>query len=54
MEQGQARARAKELGGIATQARISPSTGKWIIGGWPNKNTVWIVVSLDFGKVLAS
>lgn len=53
MSQGDARRLAKDLGGVATQARLSPSTGRWILGGWANKNTVWIVVSVDGRSVLA-
>lgn len=51
MEQGEARRRAKELGGIAVSARRG-STGNWNIGGWPEANDVWIVISLDRRLVL--
>lgn len=53
MSQGVARRLARDLGGVATQARLSPSTGRWILGGWANKNTVWIVVSINGQAVLA-
>jgi hypothetical protein len=52
MEQGEARKRAKELGGIAVGARLSPSTGCWIIGGWSGQAEEWIVVTLDKTAVL--
>jgi hypothetical protein len=51
MEQGAARRRAKELGGIAVSARKG-STGKWNIGGWPSDKDVWIVISPDKKAVL--
>ncbi|MFE9833954.1 hypothetical protein ACFYP4_02225 [Streptomyces sp. NPDC005551] len=51
MEQGEARRRAKELGGIAVSARRG-STGNWNIGGWPEAKDVWIVISLDQRVVL--
>lgn len=51
MDQGAARRRAKELGGIAVSARKG-STGKWLTGGWPSDNEVWIVVSLNWRHVL--
>jgi hypothetical protein len=44
MEQGEARRRARELGGIAVSARKG-STGKWTVGGWPSEKDVWIVIS---------
>lgn len=44
MDQATARQRAKDLEGIAVQARRSPTTGKWIIGGWATKDSTWIVV----------
>jgi hypothetical protein len=48
MEQGEARRRARELGGIAVSARPKNSLeGGWHIGGWPKAGDVWIVISLD-------
>jgi hypothetical protein len=52
MEQGEARRRARELGGIAVSARPSSTPGKWTIGGWPSEKDVWIVVSIDKKRVL--
>lgn len=43
MDQSAARRRAKKLSGIARSAR--PGRNGWIIGGWPHKDDVWIVVS---------
>jgi hypothetical protein len=51
MDQGTARRRARELGGIATMARKG-TTGKWITGGWATKKDVWIVLSIDHQVVL--
>lgn len=45
MDQGSARRRAKELGGIARSAR--PGRNGWITGGWPTAGDVWIVVLGD-------
>lgn len=42
MDQGSARRRARELGGIARSVR--PGRNGWIIGGWPMAGDVWIVV----------
>jgi hypothetical protein len=50
MDQGTARRRAKELGGIAVSAR-KDKNGKWVTGGWPSAKDVWIVLSLD-GRVV--
>lgn len=57
MQQGQARQRAKELGGIAVSARQKFDSGGaptgWNLGGWPNqKGETWIVVSRDKKMVL--
>lgn len=52
MEQGQARRRARELGGIAVSARNPERCAPWRLGGWPLKDDVWIVVSLDRSIVL--
>lgn len=57
MEQSEARRRAKELGGIATNAYQRYDSGGapagWRIGGWPGqKGETWIVVSLDRRTVL--
>lgn len=53
MEQGAARKRAKELGGIAVSARPRNSReGGWHLGGWPSDKDVWIVISLDGKSVL--
>jgi hypothetical protein len=53
MDQGTARRRARELGGIALSARPKNSErGGWLIGGWGQANDVWIVVSLDKKEVL--
>lgn len=52
MNQSEAIRRAKELRGIAIEARPRPYGG-WLLGGWPNqKGATWIVVSLDRKKVL--
>ena len=51
MDQGTARRRAKELGGIAVSARRG-STGNWNTGGWPSDKDVWIVVDPDRRTVL--
>lgn len=51
MDQGTARRRARELGGIAVSARKG-STGNWITGGWPSDKDVWIVVAIDHPVVL--
>jgi hypothetical protein len=54
MDQTEARRAAKELGGIAVSARPKNSSrGGWLLGGWPHKSDVWIVVSLDKTEVLA-
>lgn len=53
MEQGEARRKAKELGGIAVSARKSSTGTKWNLGGWPTAKDVWIVISLDRQVVLA-
>jgi hypothetical protein len=54
MEQGEARRRAKELGGIAVEARWSEKAGTWLTGGWASaRGKAWIVVSLDHMVVLA-
>jgi hypothetical protein len=54
MEQGEARRRARELGGIAVEARPGKVPGDWLIGGWASqKDSVWIVISLDRKTVLA-
>jgi hypothetical protein len=53
LSQSTARKIAREVGGVATQARLSPSTGRWIIGGWANRYTVWIVTDLAGTEVLA-
>jgi hypothetical protein len=51
MNQGLARRRAHELGGIAVGARWKGD--RWLLGGWPNaKDETWIVVSLDKTMVL--
>lgn len=51
MKQGEARRRARELGGIAVSARQKFDSGGapagWQLGGWPNqKGETWIVVSV--------
>lgn len=51
MDQGAARRRARELGGIAVSAQRG-STGNWNTGGWPCDKDVWIVVALDGRTVL--
>jgi len=52
MDQTTARRRAKELGGIAIEARPRV-TGGWLIGGWPHqKGATWIVVDLLKTQVL--
>jgi hypothetical protein len=45
VDQTAARNRAKELGGIATTARRSKTTGEWLVGGWDSDNETWIVIS---------
>jgi hypothetical protein len=53
MEQGEARKRAKELRGIAVEARWSKAKQKWVTGGWASRpGTAWIVTSLDGQTVL--
>lgn len=56
MEQGQARRRAREIGGIAVEAvwrPAPPDGGHWLLGGWPGqKDATWIVVSTDMKTVL--
>lgn len=53
LEQGAARRRARELGGIAVSARPrSGSRGGWHLDGWPSSKDVWIVISLDRQVVL--
>jgi hypothetical protein len=48
MEQGEARRRAKELGGVAVEARWSEAAGAWLTGGWASASgKAWIVQSLD-------
>lgn len=54
MTQSEARRAAKALGGIAVGARLSPRTGRWMIGGWPSQpGEVWIVVDTTKTVVLA-
>jgi hypothetical protein len=53
MSQGEARKRAKELGGIAVGARKSKSeSGHWIIGGWSSQTEAWIVVDTTKTAIL--
>lgn len=52
MDQGAARRRARELGGIAVSARNPEKCKKWRLGGWPQADDVWIVISLDRTVVL--
>lgn len=52
MEQGEARRRAKELGGIALSARNPERCKPWRLGGWPLADDVWIVISLDHSVIL--
>lgn len=53
MDQGTARKRAKELGGVAVGARKSPSDGRWILDTWSGQpGETFIVVSLDRTEVL--
>lgn len=57
MKQEEARARARELGGIAVSAHPKVDSGGapngWRLGGWPNqKGETWIVVSRDKREVL--
>jgi hypothetical protein len=52
LSQSTARSIARQIGGIATQARLSPTTGRWIIGGWATTQTVWIVVNIGGTVVL--
>jgi hypothetical protein len=48
MEQGEARRRAKELDGIAIEARWSEKANAWLTGGWASApGKAWIVQSLD-------
>lgn len=51
MTQGEARRRARELGGIAVSARLG-KTGRWNIGGWPKANDVWIVIDRNRKTIL--
>jgi hypothetical protein len=52
MKQGEARRRAKELGGIAIHA-YPRANGGFRIGGWPNnKGMTWVVVDLNRRNVL--
>lgn len=44
LEQGEARRRARELGGVAVSARPSAGGG-WTTGGWPHEKDVWIVIA---------
>lgn len=53
LDQATARRIARELGGIAQQARMMPLTGRWRTGGWADKTTVWIVTDLSGTEVLA-
>lgn len=50
-EQGEARLRAKKLGGIAVSARKG-KLNNWVTGGWPKKGDRWIVVSYLDGKTV--
>lgn len=52
MEQGEARRRARDLGGIAVSARNPEKYNRWRLGGWPEADDVWIVISLDRTVVL--
>lgn len=53
MEQGEARRRAKELGGIAVEARWSEAKQKWVTGGWASAaGKAWIVINTDYQVVL--
>lgn len=52
MDQGAARRRARELGGIAVTARNPEKVKPWRLGGWPKADDVWIVISLDRQVVL--
>lgn len=57
MKQEEARARARELHGIAMSARKRFDSGGapagWNLGGWPGqRGETWIVVSLDHKTVL--
>lgn len=52
MEQGEARRRARELGGIAVSARNPEKYRRWRLGGWPQADDVWIVISVDRTVVL--
>lgn len=52
MTQEQARRRARELEGIAVSARNPEKYKQWRLGGWPQADDVWIVVSLDMSVVL--
>lgn len=54
MEQGEARRRARELGGIAVEARWSEAKQTWVTGGWANQpGSAWIVVDAGNAGVLA-
>jgi len=50
--QTEARRRAKELDGVAISARPNSRNDRWILGGWPSEDEVWIVISLDHKKIL--
>lgn len=52
MEQQTARKLARMHNGIAVQARLSPNTGNWRVGGWATKDSTWIVMNLTRSEVL--
>lgn len=54
MEQVEARQKARDMGGIAVEARPKPG-GRWLVGGWPNASgSTWIVTDIHMKTVLAA
>lgn len=54
MTQTEARRKAKELGGIAVEAKWSDAKARWVTGGWASQpGRAWIVISLDWSTVLS-